>query len=58
MTSQAEKCPKNEHKYLAFPSIIVLKVCTVQGKGYTFPILVFQNIMKQILLNVKKVKTL
>ena len=29
---------KTKKKYLAFPQVMILKVCTVQGKGYTFSI--------------------
>ena len=37
--------PKNEHKYLAFPSENLLKAFTVQEKGYTFLILFFPKIL-------------
>ena len=46
---------KNAHKYLAFHSVILLKACTVQDKGYTFPIQFFQKTsIEHIILNVKQ----
>ena len=43
--------PKIAHKYLAFSSVNFLKVCTVEGKIYTFPISFFKFCL--MLTNVK-----
>ena len=51
------RLPYYEHTYFAFPSLNFLKVCPVQDKGYTFPILFFQKIQSNDFLRVKSISS-
>ena len=48
------KMPKMNANILRFLRWIFLKVCTVQDKGYTFPILFFKGFYRRNFLNVTK----